>query len=149
MLNLTEGERKGAFVILALLALGTGYDLVRARLPARALQPNAGDRARPATLKPEAPVGIATGAGPDRPRVGSQGSDSSTGDVRLDLNRATAAELDALPGIGPVLASRIVAQRQQHGLFRSVEELRMVRGIGPALMSRLRPRLEVRTPAGP
>ena len=59
------------------------------------------------------------------------------------MNRAGASELDALPGIGPVLARRIVEYRRQHGPFRSVEELRAVRGLGPRLLERLRPRVSV------
>ena len=58
-------------------------------------------------------------------------------DGKLDLNRATAAELDALPGIGPVLAGRIVAYREQHGGFRSVRDLRRVQGIGEKLYQSL------------
>jgi competence protein ComEA len=56
---------------------------------------------------------------------------------KLDLNTATAAELDALPGIGPVLAQRIVDHRTQHGPFRSVDELDDVPGIGPAIFGEL------------
>ncbi len=48
----------------------------------------------------------------------------------LDLNAATADQLDALPGIGPVLADRIVAWRDAHGHFTSVDQLREVSGIG-------------------
>jgi competence protein ComEA len=60
---------------------------------------------------------------------------------RLDLNRATAEELGALSGIGPVLARRIVEWRSTHGPFRSVEELEQVSGIGPKLRARLAPQL--------
>ncbi|CNE18017.1 DNA-binding protein [Mycobacterium tuberculosis] len=48
----------------------------------------------------------------------------------LDLNTATPDQLDDLPGVGPVLAKRIVAYRTQHGGFRSVEQLQEVSGIG-------------------
>jgi competence protein ComEA len=64
----------------------------------------------------------------------------------VDLNRAAAAELDALPGIGPVLARRIVEHRRRHGPFLRVEELRAVRGVGPRLLARLRPQVRVGTP---
>jgi competence protein ComEA len=74
------------------------------------------------------------------------GGPPPTARARLDLNTATAAELDALPGIGPVLAARIVEHRRLHGAFRSVEELRSVPGIGPRLLARLRPSL--REPPG-
>ncbi len=59
--------------------------------------------------------------------------------LRLNLNTATAEELEALPGIGPVLARRIVAYREQNGPFRSVDELLNVKGIGPAVLEKLRP----------
>jgi len=56
----------------------------------------------------------------------------------VDVNLATAAELEALPGIGPGLAARIVADRARAGPFGSVEALDRVRGIGPATVARLR-----------
>ncbi len=47
----------------------------------------------------------------------------------ININTASVAELEKLPGIGPGIAERIVAYRQEHGLFRRVEHLMMVRGI--------------------
>lgn len=61
----------------------------------------------------------------------------------LDLNAATAADLDALPGIGPVLAERIVAWRTANGRFSRVAELTEVSGIGPALLADLEPLVTV------
>lgn len=61
----------------------------------------------------------------------------------IDLNTATEAVLDGLPGVGPVLAGRIVAWRQEHGAFRSVDELGEVSGIGDATLARLRPLVRV------
>ena len=58
--------------------------------------------------------------------------------VKLDLNSATALELEALPGVGPVLAARIVADRDAHGPFRSVEEIMRVPGIKEGLFSRFK-----------
>ena len=55
----------------------------------------------------------------------------------VDLNAATAQELDALPGIGPVLAQRIVAHRDEQGPFRSVDQLDDVPGIGPTIYAEL------------
>jgi competence protein ComEA len=55
----------------------------------------------------------------------------------VDLNAATAADLDVLPGIGPVLAQRIVDHRAQQGRFTSVEQLDDVPGIGPATYAEL------------
>jgi competence protein ComEA len=56
----------------------------------------------------------------------------------VDLNRATEAELDALPGIGPATARAIVEHRETHGPFASVDDLDDVRGIGPAKLEALR-----------
>ena len=58
---------------------------------------------------------------------------------RIDLNRADRAELLQLPGVGPALAERIEAYRRENRGFRSVEDLRHVRGVGPATLARLRP----------
>lgn len=61
----------------------------------------------------------------------------------VNLNTATAAELEALPGVGPVLAQRIIAYREEHGGFRSVDELREVPGIGDATFAELESRVTV------
>jgi competence ComEA-like helix-hairpin-helix protein len=57
----------------------------------------------------------------------------------VDLNTASAAELEALPGIGPSLAGKVLAWRAANGRFRSAEDLLKVSGIGPAKLARLRP----------
>jgi competence protein ComEA len=56
----------------------------------------------------------------------------------LSLNQATAAEFEALPGIGPVLAQRIVDWRTTNGSFRSLDDLNEVSGIGDSIMSQIR-----------
>ncbi len=61
----------------------------------------------------------------------------------LDLNTATAEELDRLPGIGKVLAGRIVQYRTENGPFQSPEELLNVEGIGEKILSNIRGRLEI------
>lgn len=62
----------------------------------------------------------------------------------LDINSAPAADLEVLPGIGPTLAARIVAYRDEHGAFSAVEELLNITGIGQKTLEALRPRVEVR-----
>ena len=64
----------------------------------------------------------------------------------LDLNAATAEDLDALPGIGPVLAGRILAWRAAHGPFRSVDDLKGVSGIGDKVLEGLRSQVTVVAP---
>jgi competence protein ComEA len=66
--------------------------------------------------------------------------------LTLDLNRATAPDLDALPGIGPALAQRIVDYRQAHGPFKNIEDLREVSGIGPQNLEKLKPYLGLGSP---
>jgi competence protein ComEA len=61
----------------------------------------------------------------------------------LDLNRATDQDFDALPGIGPRLAERIMEYRQSAGAFRSLDELRAVKGIGKKKFERIRPLVTV------
>jgi competence protein ComEA len=56
----------------------------------------------------------------------------------VHLNSATLEQLDALPGVGPVTAQKILAYRQQHGAFGSVDELDAISGIGPARLETLR-----------
>ena len=58
--------------------------------------------------------------------------------LRLDLNRANQEDLESLPGVGPVIAERILRLRQKLGRFREVDDLRSVRGIGPAMIERIR-----------
>jgi len=61
----------------------------------------------------------------------------------LDLNRATEQDVDALPGIGPKLAERIMKYRQSMGAFHSLDELREVKGIGNKKFERIRPLVTV------
>ncbi|MGQ4619826.1 helix-hairpin-helix domain-containing protein [Nocardia sp. R7R-8] len=79
------------------------------------------------------------GAG-GRPSSGSAAAPSRPAGAagRIDLNTASEAELDALPGVGPVTARAIVSWRTTNGRFTSVEQLGEVDGIGPARLARLR-----------
>lgn len=73
------------------------------------------------------------------PRVAARATPRATRDGPVDLNAATAVELEALPGIGPALAGRIVEWRSANGRFTSVDELQQVSGIGPRVLERLAP----------
>ena len=72
----------------------------------------------------------------EEPSGGPVAAGESGGPIRLNV--ASAAELESLPGIGPVLAGRIVAHRQAHGPFRQVEDLLAVAGIGEAKLAAIR-----------
>jgi competence protein ComEA len=73
------------------------------------------------------------GAGPAAEATGPPGAGG-----RVHLNTATLEDLDALPGVGPVTAQRIIDYREEHGAFQSVDELDAVSGIGPARLEQLR-----------
>ena len=80
---------------------------------------------------------IVVGATPP-PGTTDQTGPAGEGNGKVNLNTATLQELDSLPGVGPVLAQRIIDYRDQHGGFRSVEELRKVDGIGPSRYEELK-----------
>lgn len=140
---LTAAERRGALILALLMALGTGWDVWQAHRPVRGL---------PARLpEPESPVppGGASGADSgERVLSAPPVSRKLAAGQRIDVNRAAAAELLTLPGIGPVLAARIVEARRERGSFARLEDLLTVRGIGPRLFERLRPHLRLGGPAG-
>ncbi len=108
-------------------------------------------RARPGDLNLAAPV--ADGAQLIVGRAGSQmrgaggsgggGTGGAGAPAKIDLNTATAEQLDALPGVGPVTAQKILAWRTEHGRFRSVAELQEVDGIGPKSYAEIAPHVRV------
>jgi competence protein ComEA len=71
-------------------------------------------------------------------QAGSGASPGTSPSAPVDLNSATAEQLDALPGIGPVTAEKIVAYRQEHGPFTSLDDLDAIPGIGPSRIENLR-----------
>lgn len=85
------------------------------------------------------PAPSAPSPGPGR----SSGSTNGAPAAPVDLNLATVAELDTLPGVGPATASAIIAWREENGGFRRVDDLLEVPGIGPARLERLRPLVRV------
>jgi competence protein ComEA len=114
-----SGDARVVDVIDAAGGLAPGADPNRLSLAAkvsdgeRVYVPSVGE------AMPAAPSGAATDSGP------------------IDLNSADEAALDALPGIGPATAKAIVAYRESHGPFASVDQLLEVRGIGPAKLDQL------------
>jgi competence protein ComEA len=100
------------------------------------------DKAAPGSVNLAAPladgeqvvVPAKTPAGAVAPGAGSPAATPGP----VSLSTATAEQLDALPGIGPVTAQKIVDYRTEHGAFQSVDELDAISGIGPAKLDQLR-----------
>ena len=85
---------------------------------------------------------VASGPQPSNSRVGKAHERTAAAVLgRLDPDRALASDWERLPGIGPALAARIVADRDSRGAFGGPEGLLRVRGIGPRTLDRIRPYL--------
>lgn len=75
--------------------------------------------------------------------VGQSQSSGIGADRRVNLNLATAAELDTLPGVGPVMAGRIIAWRDLNQRFHTIEQLQEVPGIGSKVFKNLKPLIKI------
>lgn len=97
-----------------------------------------GTRSHPAgTVRP-------AGGGSSGPDSGGAGGSAKTsGGAAVDLNQADVEQLDALPGVGPVTAQKILDWREQHGRFTKADELQEVDGIGPKTYARIAPHVRV------
>ena len=113
--------------------------------------PHRGETAAPAQIQPNG--GTANGAAqngasqggtqPQPARTLTASGSAQKGSTPVNINTATAEELQSLPRIGPAMAQRIIAWREAHGGFRSVDELDAVPGIGPSMLENLRPLVTV------
>lgn len=150
---LTPEEFRAVALLAALVSLGTALTWLDARHP-RFLTLTLGDSlalgatpfAPPET--PEIAPPAASGPASDvavRPATPAADPEKSAFglDGRLDINRASADELEGLPGIGPKTALRILEDRRAHGRFRKISDLGRVKGIGPKTLDRLRPHVTV------
>ena len=144
--------RGTARAIVEARELGGGFAFPEDLLRVRGIGPATLERVRPhldLTRPPpnaaRAVVGAPTArAETARPAaVPVVGSRRSTAGAPVDLNGANAAALGELPGIGPVLAQRILEVRAARGGFRNAEELLDVPGIGPATLARLQPLVRI------
>ncbi len=131
VVHLPEGSRVTDAIDAAGGALATA-DLKRINL-ARAL----GDGEQVHVPAPGEPI-LPGAFGPAVTATGRAGSGAP-----VRLNSASARELESLPGVGPVLAQRIIDWRDAHGRFSSVEELGEVSGIGEKLLAQLTPKVTV------
>lgn len=112
--------------------------------------PHRGETAAPAQIQPNGGTANAGqgnaangasqgGTQPQPARTLTPAGSAQKGSTPVNINTATAEELQALPRIGPAMAQRIIAWREAHGGFRSVDELDAVPGIGPSMLENLRP----------
>ena len=111
--------------------------------------PRRGETAAPAPIQPNTAQGGAQGTSrgggpqPQRTLTPSGGTGTPAASAPVNINTATAEQLQSLPRIGPAMAQRIITWREAHGGFRSVDELDAVPGIGPTLLETLRPLVTV------
>jgi competence protein ComEA len=89
-------------------------------------------------------------SGSDQPTIGPAPAGAPVSDTsavkavaKVNLNRAGVDELQMLPGVGPVLAQRVVEWRKAHGRYRTVDDLQEVKGIGKKRLERIRPLVTV------
>ncbi|OFQ63948.1 ComEA family DNA-binding protein [Rothia sp. HMSC061E04] len=112
--------------------------------------PHRGETAAPAQIQPNGGTANAGqgnaangasqgGAQPQPARTLTPAGSAQKGSTPVNINTATAEELQTLPRIGPAMSQRIIAWREAHGGFRSVDELDAVPGIGPSMLENLRP----------
>jgi competence ComEA-like helix-hairpin-helix protein len=123
------------FTLLAAGGVGRAVQEWRAAYPDLAAGLEQFDRAPPAP--PPGPPSADRARAADRQRGGEALGHRAP--RRVDLNAATAEELTRLPGVGPVLALRILETRHLRGRFGSLDDLRQVKGLGGATVERLRP----------
>ena len=116
-----------------------GADLLALNMAARVAD---GDQIVVGLVPPQAgPPVSSTTSGNGTPTVGGSAPPGSGADPpggTVDLNSATVAELDALPGVGPVTATSIVSWRETNGRFATVDQLAEVDGIGPGRLAKIR-----------
>ena len=120
--------------------------------------PHRGETAAPAQIQPNggtanagqgnaangaAQNGAAQNNAPQPARTLTPAGSAQKGSTPVNINTATAEELQTLPRIGPAMAQRIIAWREAHGGFHSVDELDAVPGIGPSMLENLRPLVTV------
>lgn len=101
------------------------------------------DGMRIAVPRRGAPADAASPTGDGGAGTGGGTGATPTPTAPLDLNAATQAQLEALPGIGPSLAQAIIQERDREGGFHSVDDLRRVRGIGDVRFAQIRPLVTV------
>ncbi|MEO5509080.1 MAG: helix-hairpin-helix domain-containing protein [Longimicrobiales bacterium] len=135
-----------AMIVLSILARWTDRPLpISADLAAIDIDSlsRASEAAVPKRSRPKKTTPVADTGGVKKTSRPSAASKPKAPPPSVDLNAATVAELERIPRIGPVLAARIVAYRDSVGRFANVDALVGVKGVGPAMLERLRPYVHI------
>ena len=128
----TPGERKALIFVAAVAVLGAAIRVTRTFSDA----PAAATKSSQSLASQIAAVEALRKNGKS-----AQSKPSAAAAKLVDVDRATVAQLQSLPRVGPVLAQRIKQFRDSAGPFRSLEQLDKVKGIGPAMLKELAPRV--------
>jgi len=128
----TATEKRALLIVCFALLLGSGYRLIQQRSVREPVSLTSADSAAIAAIRASSTDGI-------KPVEQSLALDSRTAQPEIiDINAASADLLETLPGIGPVLAGRIIESRSSRGGFQSVDELIEVSGIGSKKLEAIR-----------
>ena len=137
MLRTTPQERQALLVTALLLVAGAGVRIVSAPEPGVEWDTGVSD-----TLVVNGLAEVRQGAEAALERERIRSRPLGPGE-RIDPNRADELQLDRLPRVGPALAARIVAWREEHGPFASLQEIDEVDGVGPGLLEAISPHLDL------
>jgi comEA protein len=130
MVGFTRSETRALLFLIVTFVVGVGVWTYRNRwapLPELSEARRVEQKATPTTDK----------------KIETRKADTKSGQETIILNDADREELESLPGVGPVIAARIIEYRERHGGFNALEELIEVKGIGQQTVERLKPYLKL------
>jgi comEA protein len=123
--NFTPQEIKALILLLVTLVVGSGITLYKRTHPQFA----------PELVVEKREVNF--------PSQAQFSSHQESKEMKININQATAAQLQLLPGVGPVLSERIIKYRESQGRFEKIEDLMQVQGIGPKTFQQVKDLLSV------
>ena len=140
----TANEKKALWFLAIVAVSGSGVRLWRATLPDAGATDSAAlarqiGRVDSVRALPRKRGAMRAPASDDTLRTATEPARQSRESVLVDLDQASVDQIEALPGVGPSLAKRILANRDSNGAFGEFDGLCAVKGIGPALAAKLRP----------
>jgi competence protein ComEA len=138
MWGFTRQEQRAILFLLSAFGAGSMVWMYRQSLPAPPVNP-----AQAAVLEAYAKALQCDTLGSFSQTAKSRSNETPPNPLRIDLNTASEAELVRLPGIGPVMAKRIVEYRKANGPFRQLRDLRRVKGIGAKTYEKIAPLLRI------